>query len=368
MSYDDEIWASPEVQSAIRGAQKSLGVTEKLCVLGDDSGRIDGGLPRNRIWVREVIADGNFDKAKLAIAMTHLTGNYTVFAGSAVIVGYIGNELYVKGQNHRVMEAIGYNPAVLNTGNPSLQGVATTDLMPLLCHAVGTSASPSTKVGIKSFRYSTVENTIGWYSAGVSTQVDLASYIPSAGNHVYACIFFNTPNQTFSVVASTPKVLAIPLADSDKQACFNAKPPYSIPVAMWRLQNGQTAVTQADFVEDLRPLYGNGTSRQNLSATTNPAITDDSGDGYGIGSVWINVTLDTIYICTDATVGSAVWKLLSTGAGFTSWTMAGDTGSETVTDGQTATWAGDGYIETVESGTRTIITRYVATPLHLMGW
>jgi len=50
------------------------------------------------------------------------------------------------------------------------------------------------------------------------------------------------------------------------------------------------------------------------------------------------------------------------GAGMTSWTLAGDTGSEAVTEGQTATIAGDGVgIDTAESGTRTIIVSYVAT-------
>lgn len=366
MSNDEML--DPIVQSAIRDAQKALGTYEEFGVLGDEVGRINGGLPQNRVWVRKIISDGQYSKAYIAIAHTHKTGAYMVYAGSPVVLGYVNRELAIMGQNHKTTESLGYNPAVLNTGDASLQGVATTDILPLLCHAVGTSATPSTKVGIKSFRYFTVENTIGWYNGGVSTQVDLASSIPTAGDHCYACIFFNTGNQTFTVVASTPKVLAIPLADSDKQICFNGMPPYSIPVAMWRLQNAQTAVTQADFVEDLRPLYGQGTARQNLSATTNPAVTDDSGDGYGVGSVWINLTLDTIYICTDASVGSANWELLSTGAGFTSWTMAGQTGSEAVTDGQTATWSGDGYVETVESGTRTIVISYVATPLHLMGW
>ena len=37
-----------------------------------------------------------------------------------------------------------------------------------------------------------------------------------------------------------------------------------------------------------------------------PAVNDDSGDGYGVGSLWIGPNND-VWTCTDATVGAAVW-------------------------------------------------------------
>ncbi len=49
----------------------------------------------------------------------------------------------------------------------------------------------------------------------------------------------------------------------------------------------------------------------NLAATAAPGASDDSGDGYGIGSVWINVTLDVAYQCVDATAAAAVWRTIS---------------------------------------------------------
>lgn len=45
----------------------------------------------------------------------------------------------------------------------------------------------------------------------------------------------------------------------------------------------------------------------NLTATSAPTIGDDSGDGYAVGSRWINVSADKEYVCLDATVGAAVW-------------------------------------------------------------
>lgn len=51
-----------------------------------------------------------------------------------------------------------------------------------------------------------------------------------------------------------------------------------------------------------------GTLKSNLSATTAPTANEDSGDGYAVGSTWINVTTDEAYVCLDATVGAAVWE------------------------------------------------------------
>lgn len=51
--------------------------------------------------------------------------------------------------------------------------------------------------------------------------------------------------------------------------------------------------------------------KSNLSATTNPGAGNDLLQGYSVGSVWINVTLSTVYICVDNTKAAAVWVKLS---------------------------------------------------------
>jgi hypothetical protein len=43
-------------------------------------------------------------------------------------------------------------------------------------------------------------------------------------------------------------------------------------------------------------------------AMSAPTVDDDSGDGYSVGSRWIDVTNDRAYVCDDATVGAAVWN------------------------------------------------------------
>ncbi|MFA7185130.1 MAG: hypothetical protein WC082_09565, partial [Victivallales bacterium] len=45
-----------------------------------------------------------------------------------------------------------------------------------------------------------------------------------------------------------------------------------------------------------------------LDATAAPTADEDSGDGYGVGSLWVDVTHDKSYICLDATSAAAVWR------------------------------------------------------------
>lgn len=45
--------------------------------------------------------------------------------------------------------------------------------------------------------------------------------------------------------------------------------------------------------------------------TTDPTVNDDSGDGYLVNNIWINSTGKRIYVCTDTTVGAAVWVPLA---------------------------------------------------------
>lgn len=57
----------------------------------------------------------------------------------------------------------------------------------------------------------------------------------------------------------------------------------------------------------------------NMNASAAPTVNDDSGDGYGVGSRWLDTASDREYVCLDATVGAAVWRLatLGTSASFT---------------------------------------------------
>lgn len=82
---------------------------------------------------------------------------------------------------------------------------------------------------------------------------------------------------------------------------------------------------------DFAPFVRDGTTskfaltKHKLDATVDPTVNDDSGDGYGPTSVWVNATDDKVFICADAAAGAAVWRQ-----------VAGSAGGDTVTTG---TWS-----------------------------
>ena len=59
--------------------------------------------------------------------------------------------------------------------------------------------------------------------------------------------------------------------------------------------------------EDNRATQPSNGILNKYDATVAPTVNEDSGDGYEVGSEWIDVTADKAYKCLDATVGAAVW-------------------------------------------------------------
>lgn len=47
----------------------------------------------------------------------------------------------------------------------------------------------------------------------------------------------------------------------------------------------------------------------NYAATTNPGVSNDSTQGYSVGSQWINTATGTAYLCMSASAGAAVWAI-----------------------------------------------------------
>lgn len=65
-----------------------------------------------------------------------------------------------------------------------------------------------------------------------------------------------------------------------------------------------------------------GLPKANLAATTAPSVTDDSTDGYSVGSRWIDTVGAVEYVCMDPAAGAAVWESTTGAAG-----VGGSTGA-----------------------------------------
>lgn len=90
----------------------------------------------------------------------------------------------------------------------------------------------------------------------------------------------------------------------------------------------------------------NGSLVDNLVATTDPGVNDDNTQGYGVGSKWINVTLDKGFIAVDVVTGVAVWME----------TTVVKSKTQTLSDGVNISWdMNDGDFATVIlAGDRTL--------------
>lgn len=72
---------------------------------------------------------------------------------------------------------------------------------------------------------------------------------------------------------------------------------------------------------------GNGLLKNKYDATIAPTVNDDITLGYSIGSNWVDVTNDNVYVCVDITATAAVW--IQTNASASLFTTVTNTASDT---------------------------------------
>lgn len=77
------------------------------------------------------------------------------------------------------------------------------------------------------------------------------------------------------------------------------------------IANGGTSATSAAGARTGLSIDDIAIKKSKLDAIIAPTVNDDSGDGYAIGSIWIDIIADQVYMATDVSAGAAVWKQLS---------------------------------------------------------
>lgn len=74
--------------------------------------------------------------------------------------------------------------------------------------------------------------------------------------------------------------------------------------------NGPKINLQTSVSGYLPAEHGGMGGKNNLSATTNPLVTNDVSEGYAVGSMWENINTGRVFLCVGNFTGAAVWREL----------------------------------------------------------
>ena len=98
-----------------------------------------------------------------------------------------------------------------------------------------------------------------------------------------------------------------------------------------------------------------------VTSTSNPTVNDDSGDGYAVGTLWINESSPAAYILISNASGAANWDLLSEGTNLTaSRAVVSDSSGLITASDVTSTELG--YLDGVTSAIQTQLNAKQAQP------
>lgn len=115
---------------------------------------------------------------------------------------------------------------------------------------------------------------------------------------------FNAAYISRTVDSSTIGVLALNNASSGGNIS-NAQQQINTNATNIATNTTNIATNAADIVT-----LNNSVTFNNLSATADPEVGDDTADGYEVGSLWVNVTDNKAFIAVDVSAGAAIWKRL----------------------------------------------------------
>ncbi|HUX31385.1 MAG TPA: hypothetical protein VMV78_12305 [Thiobacillus sp.] len=105
------------------------------------------------------------------------------------------------------------------------------------------------------------------------------------------------------------------LNDAELQASLDAGD-LRINITGGALSAAATTKTLAQSQAIVQPIHDLDI-QHNLAGTVAPGVSDDEDAGYAVGSVWVDTTGSTYYVCISAAAGAAVWS--ANGGGAAGW-------------------------------------------------
>lgn len=226
-----------------------------FAVLGDANGRVE--IPDKIGYVYARFPDGKdingnalYSTAFPVRASSTAYPNYAG-AGVYIAIGY-ANELEIKSAHYPGLDQAGIDTRTLNPLHQQAKWVYPWQLTMGLVRAVGTAATASTLLMVKSFRHY-VNNVFAIASTPLEAdKIDVAAYIPAVDEHCYVGIWLDTYLNEFVVTVSVAQSLFTPLDATDLTELITARPPDAIPLAAKYLANDSGSVVQSVLDVDLR--------------------------------------------------------------------------------------------------------------------
>lgn len=240
----------------LRRQYKSKGLTIPATIgKGDNSNPLTND---GRIWVRRTssknsdneIEYGPPELVNVGVADYWTDNNTKVFLQKDPYYG----EWEISRADLRDAKAKNRNAIQLNTGFPQNKYIRLKNVARLICRPVGGNPGTSTLVGVRGLLYDDNYNDLNRFTATarVADKLDLASFIPSAGNHAVVIVHLDTFNNTIVATSSTAQGLATSLDFTDYQEAMDAGHTDYIPIQAFHLADAQTSINNTHLGEDLR--------------------------------------------------------------------------------------------------------------------
>lgn len=149
-------------------------------------------------------------------------------------------------------QAIGLNLNGLNPQDPAINNHKFADIRNMRTFIPTSNTISSTSISIEPYLYA-YNGTIKLAEKGQSDNIDLASYIPTAGNERLVGIAIKASDNSVQIVSGTPRTITGgSWSLSDYQELYDLLDADAMPSDIWRLHNAQTEITMSDRLLDWR--------------------------------------------------------------------------------------------------------------------